>query len=117
MESLDYRLGNRGNKGVFTIKTSARNGEVVGIMQVRKDVEVMIITQLGKLIRMNLNKLRAIGRVTQGVKLIQMDRDEHVVAITKIEENGDVDGENGDGGNGTGGREGANGDAPGKPLN
>ena len=113
----DYRLGNRGNKGVFTIKTSSRNGEVVGILQVRKDVEVMIITQLGKLIRMNLNKLRAIGRVTQGVKLIQIDPDENVVAITRIEESADVDEENGDGGNGTGGREGENGDVPGKPLN
>ena len=83
----DYRLGNRGNKGVFTIKTSSRNGDVVGILQVQKDVEVMIITQLGKLIRMNLNKLRAIGRVTQGVKLIQMDESEHVVAFTRIEDN------------------------------
>ena len=109
-----YRLGNRGNKGVFTIKTSSRNGEVVGILQVHKDVEVMIITQLGKLIRMNLNKLRAIGRVTQGVKLIQMDEGEHVVAVTKIEDNDDVTDANG---NGSGNPAREKGDAPDKPLN
>ncbi|MCH7477405.1 MAG: DNA gyrase subunit A, partial [SAR324 cluster bacterium] len=85
----DYRVGSRGNKGVFTIKTSSRNGDVVGILQIHGDEEVMIITHLGKLIRMNLQKLRSIGRVTQGVKLIQMADGERVVAIAKIEENGD----------------------------
>ena len=85
----NYRVGSRGNKGVFTIKTSSRNGEVVGILQILGDEEVMIITHMGKLIRMNLQKLRSIGRVTQGVKLIQMEEGERVVAIAKIEENED----------------------------
>ncbi|MEE8395025.1 MAG: DNA gyrase C-terminal beta-propeller domain-containing protein [bacterium] len=83
----DYRVGSRGNKGIFTIKTSQRNGGVVGIIQLGAEDEVMIITQRGKLIRLNLDKLRAIGRVTQGVKLIQLEPDERVVAIAKIEEN------------------------------
>ena len=95
----DYRLGSRGNKGIFTIKTSERNGKVVGLLQVTKDAEVMIITQFGKLIRLNLKKLREIGRVTQGVRLIHMEKGERVAAIAKIEETDDED--NGDG-NGNG---------------
>jgi DNA gyrase subunit A len=80
----EYRVGSRGNKGVFTIKTSERNGQVVGILQLTGDQEIMLITQLGKLIRMNLEKLRSIGRVTQGVRLIQLEPEEHVISIAKI---------------------------------
>lgn len=86
-----YRVGTRGNKGIFTIKTSARNGEVVGILQLHEEQQVVIITQMGKLIRLNLNKLREIGRVTQGVKLIGLEKKEKVVSIAKI-----VEGDNGD---------------------
>ncbi|MCZ6629145.1 MAG: DNA gyrase subunit A [SAR324 cluster bacterium] len=108
----EYRVGGRGNKGVFTIKTSARNGQVVGILQITKNEEIMIITQQGKLIRLSLDKLRAIGRVTQGVKLIQLEHGEKVVSIAKIEDNGT----NGDE-NGTGDEAAENGDPSGKPLN
>ena len=96
----EYRVGSRGNKGIFTIKTSERNGKVVGLLQVSKEAEVMIITQLGKLIRMNLKKLREIGRVTQGVRLIHLEKGEHVAAIAKIEENDDDEEQNGNGANG-----------------
>jgi DNA gyrase subunit A len=89
----EYRVGSRGNKGVFTIKTSERNGEVVGILQIKGEEELMLITQLGKLIRMNLEKLRSIGRVTQGVRLIQMEEGEHVVSIAKIAEDDDEGGD------------------------
>ena len=85
----DYRIASRGNKGIFTIKTSKRNGLVVGIQQVDKDQEVMLITQMGKLIRMNLKSLRNIGRLTQGVRMIHMAPDEKVVSIAKIMENDD----------------------------
>jgi DNA gyrase subunit A len=91
----EYRVGSRGNKGIYTIKTSARNGKVVGILQVQDDQEVMIITQLGKLIRLKLKNLRTIGRLTQGVRLIHMDEGEHVVSIAKIVENGEDEGPNG----------------------
>ncbi|HEX7927014.1 MAG TPA: DNA gyrase subunit A [bacterium] len=91
-EISEYRVGSRGNKGVITIKTSDRNGEAVGILQLRGDEEVMIITQHGKLIRMNLDKLRSIGRLTQGVRLIQLEEDERVVSIAKIVEDDDEEG-------------------------
>jgi DNA gyrase subunit A len=90
----EYRVGSRGNKGVFTIKTSERNGLVVGILQVAGDEEVMIITQMGKLIRLNTEQLRTIGRVTQGVRLITLEAGERVVSIAKIME-GDEDEEEG----------------------
>jgi DNA gyrase subunit A len=109
----DYRVGSRGNKGIFTIKTSKRNGKVVGIVQVENDQEVMLITQFGKLIRLNLDKMRNIGRLTQGVRMILLESDERVVSITKIVE---AEGSNGDGdanGNGSA-KEGGNGTANGK---
>jgi DNA gyrase subunit A len=87
----EYRVGSRGNKGVFTIKTSERNGLVVGILQVTGDEEVMIITQMGKLIRLNTEQLRTIGRVTQGVRLITLADGERVVSIAKIMESEDED--------------------------
>ncbi|HKJ00124.1 MAG TPA: DNA gyrase subunit A [bacterium] len=107
----DYRVGSRGNKGIYTIKTSARNGEVVGILQVERDQDVMLITQLGKLIRLKLKNLRTIGRLTQGVRLIQMDPGEHVVSIAKIVENGDDDDGNGANGANGSGANGSNGGA------
>ena len=85
----EYRVGSRGNKGVLTIKTSERNGLAVGILQVSADEEVMIITQMGKLIRLNTEQLRTIGRVTQGVRLITLDEGERVVSIARIMETED----------------------------
>ena len=108
----DYRVANRGNKGIFTIKTSKRNGQVVGIVQMEMDQEVMLITQTGKLIRMNLKAMRNIGRLTQGVRLINLDAEERVVSIAKIVENGNELEEE----NGTEGAP-ANGGGDGKPLN
>ena len=110
----EYRVGSRGNKGIYTIKTSARNGKVVGILQVQDDQEVMIITQLGKLIRLKLKNLRKIGRLTQGVRLIHMDAGEHVVSIAKIVENGDEDDSPGANGSGGGNGSGVNGSGGGE---
>jgi DNA gyrase subunit A len=96
----EYRVGSRGNKGVFTIKTTARSGNVIGIAQLTKEDEVMLITRNGKLIRFNLSKLRNLGRLTQGVRLIHLESDEQVVAIAKIaegEDNGLKPDNNGDG--------------------
>ncbi|MDH4225876.1 MAG: DNA gyrase subunit A, partial [Deltaproteobacteria bacterium] len=81
---MDYKQGSRGNKGVFTIKTSTRNGQVVGILPLVGEVDVMLITQIGKLIRLNLEKLRTMGRLAQGVRLIQMGENEKVVAVATI---------------------------------
>ena len=111
----DYRVGNRGNKGIFTIKTSKRNGKVVGIIQMENDQEVMLITQFGKLIRLQLDKMRTIGRLTQGVRLITLESGERVVSITKIVETEDSNGNGNGASNGKG--NGKNGDPPPEKLN
>ncbi len=79
-----YRLGSRANMGVLNIRSSERNGAVVGSVLVDDEGEIMLITQKGKIIRLRVNQIRATGRVTQGVRLINLDDDEKVVSVAKI---------------------------------
>ena len=87
-----YRLIHRGGKGVISIKTSERNGSVVCIMEVVNDDELIIITQNGIIIRLPVHDIRSIGRVTQGVRLMNLDED-LVVDVERVPsgENGVVD--------------------------
>ncbi len=82
----EYRLIKRGGKGVIAIKTSARNGKVVGALQVLDDDEVMMITNGGKIIRMKMEDVRVIGRNTQGVRLFNLEAGEKVVGIDRLAE-------------------------------
>lgn len=83
----EYRVTGRGGKGIITIKTTGRNGRVVGAFQVTNDTQIMIITtQSGKVIRMNASGISVYGRGTQGVKLIGLAPDERVAAIAKVVE-------------------------------
>ncbi len=79
-----YRLGKRGNMGVMNLKISKRNGLVIGSVLVTDEDEIMLITQKGKIIRLRVNQIRNTGRVTQGVRLINLDSDESVVSSAKI---------------------------------
>ncbi len=90
----DYRITKRGGKGVYSIKTSDRNGNVVGALQVTNEDEIMLIADSGKIIRMNMEHLRVIGRNTQGVKLINLEPGEKVVAMDMVPDSyGDDEGE------------------------
>ena len=80
----EYRLQSRGGVGIINIQTSDRNGKVVGIAYVHDDDELMIISQQGMIIRMRAGDVRAIGRATQGVRLIEMEEGDEVVAIAKL---------------------------------
>jgi DNA gyrase subunit A len=82
----DYPTKNRGGKGVITIKTTERNGKVVGLRIVTDDDDLMLITSSGKLIRMPIDGIPTIGRVTQGVRLIRLEEDEVVVAMERLAE-------------------------------
>ncbi len=83
----EYRVTGRGGKGIITIKTTGKNGRVVGAFQVTNDTQIMIITTpAGKVIRMNASGISIYGRGTQGVKLIGLDPDERVAAIAKVVE-------------------------------
>jgi len=82
--STDYPTKNRGGKGVITIKTTERNGKVVGLRLVTDDEDLMLITSSGKLIRMPIDGIPTIGRNTQGVRLIRLEGDEAVVAMERM---------------------------------
>ncbi len=80
----DYRLQKRGGKGIFAIKTSERNGKVVGALQVVDEDQVMLIADSAKVIRLPLDSMRIIGRNTQGVKMINLNEGEKVVALSML---------------------------------
>ncbi len=82
----EYPVQKRGGKGVITIKTNARNGQVVNILLVGEDDDLMLITNSGKLIRMATGGISVIGRNTQGVKLIEISSDERVIGAARLEE-------------------------------
>lgn len=82
----DYPLQSRGGKGVITIKTSPRNGNLVGVQQITEQDDVMLITEKGKIIRLRGEEISVIGRNTQGVKLIELEPGERVMAVTCLAE-------------------------------
>ncbi|MCB0272599.1 MAG: DNA gyrase subunit A [Bdellovibrionales bacterium] len=88
-DSSEYRQQSRGGKGVTNIKVTAKNGPVVGIAQVTDQDDVMLISSQGKLIRMKAKDISVIGRATQGVRLIHMDKDENLQAVARIAQDDD----------------------------
>jgi DNA gyrase subunit A len=91
----EYRLQGRGGSGVINVKTTARNGKVVGIAQVDEDSQVMLISQYGKIIRMDSGTIRESGRHAQGVRLLTLEPGDRVAAAVVIapeEENGNGNG-------------------------
>ncbi len=80
----EYRLQSRGGKGVINVKTTARNGKVVSIMLVSEHSEAMVISQYGKIIRVDTAEIREAGRSTQGVRLLHLDPDDKVAAAVVI---------------------------------
>ena len=92
----DYRLTNRGGKGVINIKTSERNGPVVSVMDVTEDSDVVIVTSNGILIRQPIREVSIIGRNTQGVRLINLDADDQVIDVARVENEDDDASEEGE---------------------
>ncbi|HTA46573.1 MAG TPA: DNA gyrase subunit A [Bryobacteraceae bacterium] len=85
----DYRLTNRGGKGVINMKTTNKTGKVVGILSVKEDSELMIVTKDGKMIRIDAGEIRQAGRSTQGVRLVRMEENDQVAAACLIPEAGE----------------------------
>ncbi len=81
----EYRTQGRGGKGVINVKTTEKNGKVVSIMRVQEGFDVLVMTANGKLIRVRSQDIRAVGRATQGVRLIHLDEDDKVTAATLVE--------------------------------
>ena len=85
----EYRVQSRGGVGIIYIHTTDRNGRVVGIAYVHGEDELMLITQTGKVLRMVTSGIRAIGRATQGVRLIEIESDDRVVSVARLAERED----------------------------
>jgi DNA gyrase subunit A len=91
----EYRLTNRGGKGVINLKTTERNGKVVGIAQVDETSEVMLISHYGKIIRMDSKTIRESGRNAQGVRLLHLEPGDRVAAAVVIAPEEEPNGGNG----------------------
>ncbi|MEM9558277.1 MAG: DNA gyrase subunit A [Acidobacteriota bacterium] len=87
----DYRRQSRGGLGIINLKVTEKTGAVVGVRQVAADDGMMLITQNGKLIRILVDGVRIVGRSTQGVKVMDLDDDDRLVALAKIVEREDED--------------------------
>jgi DNA gyrase subunit A len=85
----EYRRQSRGGKGLINIKTTDRNGPVVGVNFLRGEEQVMLITEKGMIIRLNTADISTIGRNTQGVRLIQLEEGDHLVSVARLAERED----------------------------
>ncbi len=83
-EVEEYRLQTRGGKGVINVKTTAKNGRVSSIQLVDETSELMVISQFGKIIRIDTKTVRAVGRSSQGVKLLNLEEGDKVAAAVVI---------------------------------
>ncbi len=82
----DYRLQGRGGLGIINLKVTPKTGEVVGVRYVTPDEGLMLITQEGMIIRLNVSGVREVGRSAQGVKLMNLDPEDRIVAVAKLAE-------------------------------
>ena len=81
----EYRLTGRAGKGIIDIKTGGRNGPVVGMLQVRQGNDMLVITSKGKMIRLHVDDVTSQGRNTMGVRIIDIDADDQVGSIARVE--------------------------------
>ena len=79
-----YRTQNRGGKGIRDIKTTERNGNVIGIVPVNDDDEILLMTSRGKLQRIACNDIKTIGRNTQGVRIMSLDDGDTLAAVVRV---------------------------------
>ena len=87
----EYRLQNRGGKGIITMSISRRNGPLVGLQVAHEDEELMVVTRGGIVIRMSIHSISSLGRNTQGVKLINLDKEDAVATIAPVASTDDLD--------------------------
>jgi DNA gyrase subunit A len=88
-EMDEYRLTRRGGKGIITMKTTEKTGQVIGVRMVTDDDQIMLVTSGGKVIRLRVNEIRVIGRNTQGVRLIDLEEGERVASVARLAERED----------------------------
>lgn len=82
----EYRVQSRGGKGIYTVKLTKRNGDVLGVIQTQDDDEILLISSSGKMVRLAVKNIPEYSRQSQGVKLIDLDNGEEIVAVAKLME-------------------------------
>ena len=92
----DYREQRRGGKGVITLKTTPKTGGLIALKEVSDQDDLMVITQRGKVIRMNCGSIRTMGRNTQGVRIMRLDSDGSIAAVTRVVNEDDDEGGSGE---------------------
>ena len=92
----DFPVQGRGGQGVIAIQTTDRNGKTVGALQIADDDEIMLISSNGTLVRTAADDISIVGRNTQGVRLIRVERGQRLVGLARIESIEDEDGEDDD---------------------
>ena len=80
----EYRVTNRGGKGVKTINITDKTGHLIAIKVVQENDDLMIINKSGVTIRMNVDALRVMGRATQGVRLLRLDENDKLVGVARV---------------------------------
>lgn len=85
----EYRVQSRGGKGIITVKTTERNGDVVGVISVMDEDEIMLMTEKGVMVRTKIKAFRTIGRNTQGVRVIRIGDKDQVQGVCKVESEND----------------------------
>ena len=80
----DYREQSRGGKGVITLKVTKKTGELIALKEVSDKDDLMIITEAGKVIRMNCGGIRTMGRNTQGVRIMRLDSEAKIAAVSRV---------------------------------
>jgi len=85
-EVTEFPTKGRGSQGVIAMQTSDRNGKLIGATQVFDGEEIMLISDQGTLVRTRVDEISILGRNTQGVRLIRVKENEHIVGVERVEE-------------------------------
>ena len=84
--AYEYRISNRGGKGITGILTSSKNGDVVDCFVVQDNDEIILVSDKGQIIRINVNQIRIAGRSTKGVSIFKIPESDRIVYVSRIQE-------------------------------
>jgi Type IIA topoisomerase (DNA gyrase/topo II, topoisomerase IV), A subunit len=84
--AYEYRISNRGGKGITGIKTTNKNGKVIDCFVINENDQIIMVSDKGQIIRINISQIRIAGRSTQGVRIFKIPELDKIVSISRIEE-------------------------------
>ena len=84
--AYEYRISNRGGKGITGILTSEKNGEVIDCFVVNENDQIILVTDKGQIIRVNIDQIRIAGRSTRGVRIFKIPDIDSIVSVSRIQE-------------------------------